>query len=362
MVKRKATGAGAGRRTKRTKTTTAGAFLWKANDWKVKRAITQEVSLLVSGTNSKQFLVKKVLDIDEDDDAQPPEIRALARLPDCNRIVKPIAYSHADPDPEHGTALFEHYLLGDLQQWRQKLFVHKNRKPVPESFIWRCFLQINLRGCMTHRDIKPKNILVAENGTTYPSFKLHDFDCAMTWEKSTARQPARCGTFQWQPPEGPRIGINTKAAELWALGAFIYFLATGQPPIEDSDAYAAARLRDNNNQHPDSAREYGRYHRYYDAHVPRRFTPINLSSDELHQQGLGLSTEEKRARGMGPEYHQYSDELNDWMAQCLSQTPSRRPTAERLVYGMSLAARGMLKKMGGKAALVDLEAKFGADA
>jgi hypothetical protein len=50
------------------------------------------------------------------------------------------------------------------------------------------------------------------------------------------------------------------------------------------------------------------------------------------------------------------------MSQCLNRTPSKRPTTKRLVYGMSIIARGMLKKMGGEAALIDLDAKFGDDA
>jgi serine/threonine protein kinase len=191
MVKRKATtAAGAGRRAKRIKTET---FLWKPNAWKRKRFITAEVSLLVSRTNAKMLLVKKLLDLDDEGDAPPPEIAALALLPDCTRVVKPILYSHADPDPEHGTALFQHYPLGDLQQWKSQEFDNKNWKPVPESFIWRCFLQISQalafiqgqigpdrdeRGCMIHRDIKPKNILVVHSGTTYPH---------SSWTTSTAQ-------------------------------------------------------------------------------------------------------------------------------------------------------------------------------
>ena len=117
MPKRKATtAAGTGRRAKRSKTED---FLWKPKTWKVKRFITAEVSLLASRTSAKTLLVKKLLDLhpeEEEEKEQPTEIAALALLPDCNRVVKPIHYSHADPDPEHGTALFHHYPLGDLQQ------------------------------------------------------------------------------------------------------------------------------------------------------------------------------------------------------------------------------------------------------
>jgi hypothetical protein len=146
------------------------------------------------------------------------------------------------------------------------------------------------------------------------------------------------------------------------VGACIQFLATGLPPIEDVDEYAAALYRDNNDRHLDLARLRGGNEGYYDAHVPRRVIPINLSNDELHERGLGLSTEEKRARGIGPENHQYSDELNDWMTQCLHHTPSKRPTTERLLNEIGIMAREMLRRMGGKAALVDLDPKFGVDA
>ncbi|RAR12118.1 cytochrome oxidase biogenesis protein, Cox20 subunit [Stemphylium lycopersici] len=361
MPKRKATTtASAVHSIKRTETTKA--FLWKPKDWELKRLITEEVSLLLSRTDRKALLVVKILKIAKEGDAQPLEITILARLPDCNRVVKPLLYRHADPDLEHGTALFQHYMLGDLQQWKQQEFDNKNSKPIPESFMWRCFLQISQalafiqgqigperdeRGCIIHRDIKPANILVVNNGTTYPSFKLHDFGCATFYRKSRARKQSRCGTFQWQPPENHTEGINTRAADVWALGACIHFLATGQPPIEDSDAYAAKCFRENDNQHPASAEGYSGEVRYYRSRVPRRATPINLCK------------EEKQARGIGPEYHQYSDELNDWMMRCLNRVPSRRPSTARLVYGMGIVARSMLRKMGGTAALGDMEAKFG---
>ena len=363
MPKRKATTTvSAIRCVKRTKTTKA--FVWKPNDWELKRLITGEVSLLISRTDRKALLVEKIFKVDKESDAQPLEITMLARLPDCNRIVKPLLYSHADPDPEHSTALFQHYMLGDLQQWKQQEFDNKNSKPIPESFIWRCFLQISQalafiqgqigperdeRGCIIHRDIKPANILIVDNGTTYPSFRLHDFGCATFYRRSRARKQARCGTFMWQPPENHTEGINTRAADVWALGACIHFLATGKAPIEDSDAYIAQRIRENNYQHPASAEGYSGELRYYHSRVPRRATPINLSK------------EDKQAQGIGPTYHQYSDELNDWMTRCLNHTPSRRPSTGRLVYDMGIVARSMLQKMGGTAALGDMEAKFGAE-
>ena len=327
-----------------------------------------------SRTDAKMLVVKKVVATNRD--ARPLEVRILALLPDCNRVVKPIFYSHADPDPQHGTAIFQHYPMGDLKHWKNRVFDKRNQKPVPESFIWRFFLQISQalafiqgkigpdrdeRGCIIHCDIKPMNILVVVNGTTYPSFKLHDFDCAMVYEDSKADEVSRCGTFQWQPPENTTKGINTEAADIWALGACVHFLATGKAPVtmEGGMAYAAAQYLANNNQHPTSVQEYESVEFYYDARAPRIIIPINLNKADLDERGLGPSAEEKRVQGIAPEYHQYSDELNNWMIRCLSFNPRKRPTTERLRHKMGNQAMGMLRKMGGKAALVDMEAKFG---
>jgi serine/threonine protein kinase len=362
---------GARRQAKRTKASSAAqAFVWKSREWTEKKKLTEVVRLMVSKTNPKQLVVKKIFCITANsaDDPTPFEIRALAMLPDCNRVVKALCYSHADPDPTHGSAFFMHFPLGDLVQWKEHVFEIKNWKPVPESFIWRFFLQISQalafiqnktgpdrdqRSCMIHRDIKPANILVVDNGTTYPSFKLHDFGCAMIYQKSKARQKARCGTFSWQPPENPII--NTTAAEVWALGACAYFLATADSPIESITDYESALLKQNDGQDPESVEAYGSKIHYYAARVPRNVASININEEEQRRRGM-LPV----MVGAKPHFnHQYSDELNDWVKQCTSKTPSHRPTAERLTHGMSLVARGMLRKMGGNTALLDLDVVFG---
>jgi len=373
MTKRKATtpAAGAGRQVKCTKPCTAAqAFVWKSKEWTEKMGLTEVVRLMVSRSNPKLLVIKKLFPIagDSINDPTPFEIRALAMLPECNRIIKALHYSHADPGPTYGSAIFCHYPMGDLDQWKTYIFMEKNLKPVPESFIWRFFLQISQalafiqnktgpdrdqRSCMLHRDIKPANVLVVDNGSTYPSFKLHDFGCAMIYQETKARQEARCGTFVWQPPESPIM--NTTAAEIWALGACAYFLATADKPIHSMTAYESAALEAYDGQDPESVEAYdGRIH-YYAARVPRKVDPININEAEQRRRGMPLIV----FSGRSYWNHQYSDELNDWVKQCLSKAPSHRPTAERLTHGMSLVARGMLRKMGGKSALVDLEVVFG---
>jgi serine/threonine protein kinase len=193
-----------------------------------------------------------VLLVTEVDDL-PVEISTLTKLPGCNRIVTPIHYSWNQPDENHGIATYEHYPLGDLEQWKEINFSVKNYKPVPESYVWRFFLhmsqalavlqnQIGLnreeREIILHLDIKSKNILVVKNGSsTCPSFMLHDFGCAQVYRKVDARVPAILGTFEYQPPENPYI--STKAAEIWALGACVHYLTPVINPTEDKTVFGA---------------------------------------------------------------------------------------------------------------------------
>ncbi|KZM22612.1 ATP binding [Ascochyta rabiei] len=233
-------------------------FTFYPEDWAIERAFDAKVSLLRSRSDCArpQLIVKKVLKIEPNsaNDPKPFETRVLALLPRCNRVVHALTCVASD-DPKVGIALFDYYPLGDLAVWKERKFDLKNHKPVPESFIWRFFLQMAqalafIHNCigpgregrhpLLHRDMKPKNVLVVDIGTTYMSFKLHDFGCASVWQEEKQNQKSYCGTFDWQPPENPRI--NTMAADIWALGACVHFLATGKKPVADAKEYRAARL------------------------------------------------------------------------------------------------------------------------
>jgi serine/threonine protein kinase len=265
MPKRKTTtiATGAGRRSKRSKTTTtAEAFVWKPREWKETIAFTDKVSLFVKISNKKQKVIKKVLAVDPDDnDGLPQEILAISAIPSCNRIVTPIHHLFQEPDEDHGTAFYEHYALGDLHEWKETQFDAKNYKPVLEGFVWRFLLQMSQalallqnkvgpdrdeRVVFPHRNIKPRNFLVVDVGTTYPSFKLHDVDIAKAYRKSDAGRCDPCGIFDWQPPEIPIY--NAKAADIWALGACVHCLATSLAPTENVKVYATKFYANNNGQ------------------------------------------------------------------------------------------------------------------
>lgn len=343
-------------------------FAFYPKYWATVRTFDTKVSLLkarFADRGGPQLIVKKVLKVETNSagDPRPFEVRALALLPRCNRIVHALTCVASD-EPDCGIALFEYYPLGDLAVWKHQEFDRKNFKPMPESYIWRFFVQMTQalaflqaeigreagdRHIMLHRDIKPKNVLVVDIGTTYPSFKLHDFGCATLWREGKQNQLSYCGTYDWQPPENPQI--NTIAAETWALGACIHFLATGQKPIANTHKNRDACLeKAGQNSTNLSEREYySSSGRYCAARVPRRVTPINLDAQTQLLRGITAK------QSPNP---QYSDELNHWMMQCMQGAPEQRPETAELVASMFPTAKGMLKQMGGTAALADMDVTF----
>ena len=131
-------------------------------------------------------------------------------------------------------------------------------------------------------------------------------------------------------------------------------LAALQAPLGLLAPYIRAQVAAHGNQHPPGVANYKTPLRYYAARVPRVVTPINLSRADQRARGLAP----RPNSDLAPYVHQYSDELNRWMAKCLESMARRRPSADRLVRGMGTIARGMLKKMGGQPALTDIDIEY----
>jgi serine/threonine protein kinase len=290
--------------------------------------------------NQPQYVVRKILERNTDGvaDKRPLEIQMLELLKDCARIVQPFTWLEAPPGNEF--AIFEHYPHGDLEQWWNRSY--SLDRPVPEEFIWRFFVQMaqaldsvhtsvatsqGKAGFMVHRDIKPQNILVVDNGTKFPSFKLCDFNVAIFITRNSKEEEV-VGTFQWQPPENPQI--NTKAADIWSLGACVQFLATGKDPVLDTEPGRERRWQEIEVD-PSLMEPYGGSKRKYcAATLPRRVIPISCSREEqLHRYGhCDLRT-----------FAQYSRELHDWMSRCMDRQSERRPTTAVLLQDMCSVAQ-----------------------
>jgi putative two-component system response regulator len=101
---------------------------------------------------------------------------------------------------------------------------------------------------LIHRDIKPGNVLIAPDGAA----KLLDFGVARlpTPDDRLTKDGARLGTIGYMAPEQVRNARSVDArADVFGLGATLFFMLTGRDPFEPPIGAAGAL-------HPPSVREY----------------------------------------------------------------------------------------------------------
>lgn len=83
---------------------------------------------------------------------------------------------------------------------------------------------------LIHRDIKPGNILFAEDGTA----KLVDFGLAIVVERDADESGEIWATPYYVAPEKLTGGIEDFRSDLYSLGATLYHALAGVPPVEAS--------------------------------------------------------------------------------------------------------------------------------
>jgi serine/threonine protein kinase/predicted ATPase/Tfp pilus assembly protein PilF len=78
---------------------------------------------------------------------------------------------------------------------------------------------------LVHRDLTPGNIMLTHQGIA----KVMDFGLARVWDESEVDEAGEVlqGTPAYMSPEQIRNAANEPASDLFALGAVIYFMATG---------------------------------------------------------------------------------------------------------------------------------------
>jgi serine/threonine protein kinase len=90
---------------------------------------------------------------------------------------------------------------------------------------------------IVHRDVKPRNVMVAASGRV----KLADFGIASIQEETQRTRTGPMGSLPFMSPEQAEGGRTGPATDLWGLGATMYYAVEGVPPFDEDGTIATLR-------------------------------------------------------------------------------------------------------------------------
>src|SRR5258708_1743158 len=85
-----------------------------------------------------------------------------------------------------------------------------------------------------HRDVKPANVLLAEDGTP----RLTDFGIARVGDHVITQSGVVMGTYAYLPPEAFSGEVLDARADLWAFGILLFEMLAGHRPFEGATTTA----------------------------------------------------------------------------------------------------------------------------
>ncbi|MCH8162397.1 MAG: protein kinase, partial [Chloroflexi bacterium] len=162
------------------------------------------------------------------------EAQAMGRLGDQANIVTVFDIGDDNGQPY---IVSQHMAGGDLEGLLARAEEH--RLPIAKAMEIAeqiCAALEHAHGhAVIHRDLKPGNIWLAEDGTA----KLGDFGLAVAIDRSRlTREGMMVGTTSYMPPEQAVGGEVTPRSDLYSLGCVLYEMVTGRAPFLGDDSVA----------------------------------------------------------------------------------------------------------------------------
>ncbi len=151
-----------------------------------------------------------------------------------------------------------------------------------------------------HRDIKPHNILLDEDGSP----KLTDFGIARALDTTAMTgSGVYLGTALYSAPEQLKGEEVTPSSDVYSLGAALYQAASGEPPFSGAPIEVASQHTSREPEPPGSVRDSGLAHREMDdlilaclAKDPAARPDAHELRDRLSDISAGATTREGFAR------------------------------------------------------------------
>ena len=207
------------------------AVVYKAYDTQLERDVALKVLQSTQGTNEK-FIKRFKL-----------EAKALAKLNHPN-IVKILDYGEQDGLPylvmEYVSGKTLKHLVGKPMNYRQAAGL---LAPIADALAYAHEHKI------LHRDVKPSNILIREDGTPL----LSDFGIAKILELDETLDLTGTGIGMGTPEYmAPEVGLNKsidQQIDIYSLGVVMFELVTGRKPYQ-ADTPLAVLLKSTNDPLP----------------------------------------------------------------------------------------------------------------
>lgn len=168
------------------------------------------------------------------------EMRVLADLRHPNIVMAFDAGRLPGPRPGSPDLLYlvlELVTGGDLEQY----VIEHGPVSIETGCEWArqaaCGLQEAHDQHLIHRDVKPSNLLLTESGQV----KLVDFGLARQFSQTLTAPGALLGTVEYMPPEQSHdASVVGPQADIYGLGAALFWLLAGEPPYPHQRTLAAA--------------------------------------------------------------------------------------------------------------------------